>query len=111
MNLDYEKTKKAARRYRALAHGLRLQIIGLIDEAGEINVFRIYKTLEIEQSVASQHLAVLRRQGVVNARREGKKIFYTLNYEAIKNLVDHSAGLKALYQTSKRRYTFSVPQE
>jgi DNA-binding transcriptional ArsR family regulator len=45
-----------------------------------MTVSGIYKTLRIEQTVASQHLATLRQAGVVNTKREGKWIYYSINY-------------------------------
>jgi DNA-binding transcriptional ArsR family regulator len=39
--------------------------------------------LRLEQSVASQHLAILRKAGIVNTERDGKFIFYTVNYKRI----------------------------
>ena len=38
---------------------------------------------DLEQSVASQHLAILRKAGIVNTERDGKFIFYTVNYKRI----------------------------
>jgi DNA-binding transcriptional ArsR family regulator len=39
--------------------------------------------MRLEQSVASQHLAILRRAGVVDTNRQGKFIYYTLNHERL----------------------------
>ncbi|HMW27776.1 MAG TPA: ArsR family transcriptional regulator, partial [Ferruginibacter sp.] len=48
----------------------------------------------LEQSVASQHLAILRKAGIVSTEREGKFIYYMVNYKRldeislfVKNLV------------------------
>lgn len=68
---------------RAIAHPLRLQIIQFIDENKLINVNKIYNTLKLEQSITSQHLRILRKVGVVETRREGKFIYYSLNYAKI----------------------------
>lgn len=46
---------------RAMNHKLRHTILTFIDNAGSTNVTAIYKALNIEQSVASQHLAIMRR--------------------------------------------------
>ena len=78
-----EKLEYSCNLMRALAHPLRLKILEYIDAYGETNVNRIYRTLEIEQSITSQHLKILRLAGVVNARREGKKVHYTINYQVI----------------------------
>ncbi len=65
---------------RALAHPLRLRIIAFIDEHGTINVNQIYNTLNLEQSITSQHLRILRMAGLVDTERDGKFIHYSLNY-------------------------------
>ena len=43
-------------------------------------------TLRIEQSVASQHLAILRKAGIVSTMREGKFIFYAINSSRIETI-------------------------
>ena len=68
---------------RALAHPLRLKILEYIDRKGETNVNKIYHQLQIEQSITSQHLKILRLAGVVIGRREGKKVYYTINYPVV----------------------------
>jgi ArsR family transcriptional regulator len=75
-----EKIEKAADLLRAVAHHLRLKIIKLIHEKKEVNVNVIYKALQIEQSITSAHLRILRGVDAVIARRDGKKIYYSLNY-------------------------------
>jgi DNA-binding transcriptional ArsR family regulator len=40
----------------------------------------------MEQTVASAHLAILRRAGVVNTRKEGKWIYYSINYQQLNGL-------------------------
>ena len=71
--------KKADLIIRALNHKLRLQIIRLLHDKEELTVTEIYVKLRLEQSVASQHLAILRRAGIVKTRREGKFIYYSIN--------------------------------
>ena len=68
---------------RALAHPLRLKILEYIDDQGTTNVNRIYNTLKIEQSITSQHLKILRLAGVVESEREGKMVYYTINYPIV----------------------------
>jgi DNA-binding transcriptional ArsR family regulator len=79
VKLDFINLKKAALVLRALNHKLRQQILKLIDENGKMTVTEIYVKLRLEQSVASQHLAILRRAGIVNTERDGKFIYYTVN--------------------------------
>ncbi|HET7896115.1 MAG TPA: metalloregulator ArsR/SmtB family transcription factor, partial [Flavisolibacter sp.] len=86
LELDAMQLKKAALHLRAVNHPLRQQIISLLHKNGQLMVTTIYVKLRIEQSVASQHLAVLRRAKLVSAEREGKKIFYQVNYNNLERL-------------------------
>ncbi len=79
-----EQLRPALRILRALAHPLRLSIIRVIHEnEGSANVGQIFSALAIEQSIASQHLRVLRQAALVKTRRERKFIYYSLDYERI----------------------------
>jgi DNA-binding transcriptional ArsR family regulator len=88
ITIDFLKMKKAALILRAINHKLRMQIIKLIQEHQKITVTEIYVKLRLEQSVVSQHLAILRRVNLVNTQRDGKFIYYTINYDRIKQLVE-----------------------
>ena len=81
--IDYAAAKSAAMTLRAINHKLRQQIVSLLDENKRMNVTDIYVKLRLEQSVASQHLAILRRADIVKTVREGKFIHYALNYDRI----------------------------
>ncbi len=83
IKLDYLAVKSAAMTLRAINHKLRQQIIKLLEESKRMNVTDIYVKLRLEQSVASQHLAILRRANVVITERDGKFIHYTLNHARI----------------------------
>jgi DNA-binding transcriptional ArsR family regulator len=58
---------------------LRQSIIKLLEEKSNLTVTEIYVKLRVEQSVASQHLAILRRAEFVQTSRDGKNIHYSLN--------------------------------
>jgi DNA-binding transcriptional ArsR family regulator len=86
LKVDLLNIKKAAMVIRAINHKLRQQILKLIDENGKMTVTEIYVKLRLEQSVASQHLAILRKAGFVKTDRDGKFIFYSVNISRIKEL-------------------------
>lgn len=83
IKLDFLHLKKAALVLRAMNHRLRQQMIKLLDENEKMTVTEIYVKLRLEQSVASQHLAILRRAGIVITRRDGKFIYYAINYDRV----------------------------
>ena len=80
LKIDAIQLKKAALVFRAINHKLRQQIIRFINQHGKITVTQIYVKLRLEQSVASQHLAILRKAGFVITERDGKFIYYSVNH-------------------------------
>lgn len=77
--LDYNELRKAVLVLRAVNHKLRQRMLDLLEENSRMTVTEIYVKLRLEQSVASQHLAILRRAGVVQTERTGKFIYYSVN--------------------------------
>lgn len=71
---------------RAINHLLRQQILQLIHEKKRVIVTEIHTKFRIEQSVASEHLALLRKEKLVNTERDGRFIFYSVNYETLKKI-------------------------
>ena len=86
VSVDLYNVKKAAMVLRAINHKLRQQVLKLIDESGKMTVTEIYVKLRLEQSVASQHLAILRKAGFVKTDRDGKFIYYSVNTERLEEL-------------------------
>ena len=86
LEVDLLNVKKASLILRAINHKLRQQILKLIDEQGKITVTEIYVKLRLEQSVASQHLAILRKAGFVKTERDGKFIYYMINASRLEDL-------------------------
>ncbi len=83
LKIDVLQLKKAALILRAVNHKLRQQILRLVHQNGKMTVTEIYVKLRLEQSVASQHLAILRKGGFVQTVRDGKFIFYSVNNDRL----------------------------
>ena len=95
VQLDYSELRRAVLVLRAVNHKLRQRVIDLLEENDTMTVTDIYIKLRLEQSVASQHLAILRRAGVVATERQGKFIYYSLDRDRlnqISKLVEDLAG-------------------
>jgi len=86
IQLDYSELRKAVLVLRAVNHKLRQRIIDLLEENQKMTVTDIYIKLRLEQSVASQHLAILRRAGVVATDRQGKFIYYSLDNDRLSQI-------------------------
>ncbi len=72
-----EHAGEAAKLLKALANERRLQVLCLL-AGGERSVGELNELLDLSQSALSQHLAVLREEGLVNTRREAQMIYYSL---------------------------------
>ena len=83
VSINNEKLQVSSEVLRAVAHPLRMQILEFIDQNDQINVNKIYNTLNLEQSITSQHLRILRLAGLVETHRDGKFIYYSVNYDKI----------------------------
>jgi DNA-binding transcriptional ArsR family regulator len=72
--------------FRALGHPARVRILELISEE-ERAVGELQAELGLDSSGTSQHLAALRRQGLVETRRQGTTIFYKLKDPRVAELL------------------------
>jgi DNA-binding transcriptional ArsR family regulator len=63
--------------FQALAHPTRIAIVEMLRE-GEVAAGTIFERLNVEQSNASQHLAVLRAKRIVVSRKEGNQVYYAI---------------------------------
>lgn len=86
VELDYSELRRAVLVLRAVNHKLRQSIVDLLEETPKMTVTEIYIKLRLEQSVASQHLAILRKAGVVVTDRDGKFIYYSLDHDRISQI-------------------------
>ena len=72
------KAKIAATMLKAIANESRILILYNL-EGKELSVTDLNDYLDLSQSALSQHLAVLRKDGLVKTRRESQTIFYSLS--------------------------------
>jgi len=73
-----QNAAEAAKLMRVLGNDSRLLILCYLD-GKELSVSELNRCLDLSQSALSQHLAVLRRDGLVRTRRESQTIYYSLN--------------------------------
>jgi ArsR family transcriptional regulator len=73
--------------FQALAHPTRIAILEILRD-GEMSAGSIQEQLDIEQANVSQHLAVLRSRQIVNARKEGNQVFYSLRHKVLIRVLD-----------------------
>jgi DNA-binding transcriptional ArsR family regulator len=86
--LEVEKLEAAASRLRAIAHPMRIAIIELLTQNMKLTVTEIYENLNIEQASASHHLNILKNKGLLDSKRNGKMIYYSLKYDNLSRIVE-----------------------
>lgn len=79
--------ERAARVIRVLGHPLRLRMLEAL-EGGERNVTDLVAVSGATQALVSQHLAILRAEGVVGSRREGYRVFYRITEPKVHRILD-----------------------
>ena len=88
VKLDIEKLEIAASKLRAIAHPMRIAIVDLLTSNPKMTVTEIYENLNIEQASASHHLNILKNKGLLDSRRDGKMIYYSLKFEHLTEVID-----------------------
>lgn len=78
--------RQASELLKALSHEVRLLILCFLIE-GEKSVGEIEKLLELRQPAVSQQLARLRADGLVDTRRNGKSIYYSLARSEVRDVI------------------------
>jgi DNA-binding transcriptional ArsR family regulator len=74
--------------FKALAHPARIRVLEILSTSQEPTpVSEILAGTEIEASLLSQHLAVLKRHGVVRAERVGNAVNYQLAHPGVAQLL------------------------
>jgi DNA-binding transcriptional ArsR family regulator len=85
-DLMKENASKAAKLMKAMANESRLLILCHLD-GKELSVTELNQRLDLSQSALSQHLAILRKDGLVQTRRESQTIFYSLKGDTAKRII------------------------
>lgn len=76
--LPEEEARQAAQFLRSLANENRLQILCRLAN-GEMNVGELMQPFSLSPSAFSQHLSVLRKQGLVDFRKEAQTLYYSIS--------------------------------
>jgi ArsR family transcriptional regulator len=92
--------EQVARWFHAVSDETRLRIIECLEE-GEQCVCDLMVTLDTAQSRLSFHLKTLKDAGLVNDRRAGRWMYYSLNADTLEDMRDAMAGLTSIGSTRK----------
>lgn len=88
--------------FKALSHPTRLKILDLLGSEGETCVCNIVKELDIDQPTVSKHLSILKNAGIIDSRKEGLMVFYSLRipcvtefFRCVDNIIKADVQLKS----------------
>ena len=88
--LDVEEAEEVAVLFRLLGDRSRVRILFALAEAGELCVCDLAAAVDVAEPAVSQALRLLRTAGVVRARRDGRTVWYRLDDEHVRLLLDQS---------------------
>lgn len=78
---------EASELLKVIAHPERLLVVCQLSK-GELGVGELAKLSSLSQSAFSQHLTVLRKHGIISARKESQSVFYSLADERVTVIVE-----------------------
>lgn len=81
------KVKEYVDVIKLLAHPIRFSIALTLEENTQLNVGAIQEALSLPQSTVSQHISKMRESGIVEAERDGTKIYYSLTNEIASRII------------------------
>lgn len=86
-----------AKAFQALSHPVRLKIMEILSQKGEVNVGELHTLCGVDfgQSALSQHLAVLRGAELVETRKESQRSYYSIDQGNVRLLVTTLEGMAA----------------
>ncbi len=90
------KSNAETKIFQALADPSRRSIFEVLTR-GEAGVKELTMQFDISQPAVSQHLAVLKEAGLVSSRREGRRVYYRVEPNGMKPLIDWIAHYKAFW--------------
>jgi ArsR family transcriptional regulator, virulence genes transcriptional regulator len=96
----HDKTTEVATTLRLLANEKRLLALCILASAGEMSVGSLGDAIGLSQSALSQHLARLRADRLVTARRDGKILHYRISDPRVAELL---RALDAIYCATGNR--------
>ena len=100
MKMD-EKT--FSKYFKAFSDRSRLRILQLVS-CKEMTVTEIVKAVHLSQPTVSRHLAILREAGIAVDRRDGQRVYYSLNKKAVQNCcICFCDGLETRKRPAKKK--------
>ena len=78
--------------FKALANEERLEIVKLLRQNGEMFAQDVEKHFYLEQSTTSHHLNMLKRSGIAKSRKQGRKVYYSIDIDSFNQILQEFQG-------------------
>ncbi|MGC9421179.1 MULTISPECIES: ArsR/SmtB family transcription factor [Vibrio] len=88
VNQMHTRAVEVAELLSIMAHPERLMVVCQLTQ-GEVGVTQLMKSSSLSQSAFSQHLAVLRKHGLIQARKSSQQVFYSLTDSRLSQFIHH----------------------
>ncbi|RXJ02103.1 transcriptional regulator [Anaerobacillus alkaliphilus] len=88
VDLQQQQTLPVAQIFKALADDTRIKIAYSLSQVDELCVCDVANIVGCTMATASHHLRLLKNQGLAKYRKEGKLVFYSLDDDHVKQLIE-----------------------
>ena len=85
--MKVDRIQNIANIFKSIGHPLRIQILRAIHEHETLSVKNIQELLNIAQPVISLHLAILKRQKIINSNKKGKQSLYFIKNKSVVQII------------------------
>jgi len=89
MENNFDHYTELAETLKVLAHPVRLCIIRGLQDKSSCNVGYMQECLDLPQSTVSQHLQKLKSAGIIESRRQGTEVYYSLKNNKVKEWIPY----------------------
>ncbi len=87
LRFEIEKLEGAAYLLKAVVHPTRLAVIDLLAQYKEMSVTDFTNVLDLSHALISHHLTDMRSKNILQTRREGQQIFYSIKEKSVLGLL------------------------
>ena len=87
IKISIDKLEKVAFILKTIAHPLRLSVVEHLTQSEELTVNQLCTLLNAEQSLVSHHLQNMKLKGLLQSRKEGVSIYYSLREKKLTEII------------------------
>ncbi len=92
--ISYDQSERLAQTFRAMADPTRIRILHAL-ALGELIVGDLAQLVQISESAASHQLSLLRALRIVRRRKEGRHVYYALDDDHVRSLIEQGLAHQA----------------